>query len=128
MISSAHQAGFSAVELLITLFIAVIFLAAGHQMYTNIIRDSSEVRQRAQASSIAYDYLQRYAATAPQPCASSTPLSNVAVPATHEGLNDVRVSIQYSCPPASTRLARVQATVNYGQGRSVVHAMYATNE
>jgi Tfp pilus assembly protein PilV len=52
-------AGFSTVELLITLFVAAVFLAAGYQLYLVTVRDSGDVRQRARASAIAYDYLRR---------------------------------------------------------------------
>lgn len=123
------QAGFSAVELLITLFIAAAFLATGYMLYSSIVRDSGATRQRAQASNIAYDYLRRYAAQVPSSCTSSTPLNNASI--TAEGLAAVRVTVQYSCPQASAipALTRVQATVRYGsttEPLEVSHAIYAT--
>jgi len=53
-----HQ-GFSAVELLITLFIAATFLVAGFQLYSTIIKDSGSIRLTVRASNVAYNYLQK---------------------------------------------------------------------
>ncbi len=122
------QSGFSAVELLVTLFVAAIFLIAGHQLYTTIIRDSGASRQKARASNLAYDYLRRYAATAPTTCASSTPVDNVEEDPVPEGLVNVFTTVTYSCPQGSlTGLTKVQATVHYGtDGGEVSHAVYVS--
>ena len=48
----SNQSGFTAVELLITLFIAVAFIATGYQLYTAILKDSAETRNQANASNI----------------------------------------------------------------------------
>jgi len=46
------QAGFSAVELLITLFVAAAFLVAGYSLYNVVIKDGGErVRNHAPATS-----------------------------------------------------------------------------
>ncbi len=122
----ATQAGFSAVELLITLFVAAVFLAASHQMYNAIIQDSGEVRQRTRASNIAYEYLHKKIADAPALCTASTPVNNV--PVTADGLTNVVVTVTYSCPQAGlSNLVKVQSTVRYGvDSQEVVHAMYAS--
>ncbi len=122
------QAGFSAVELLVTLFVAAIFLIAGHQLYSTIIRDSGATRQKARASNIAYDYLRRHAASAPTPCAASTPVNNTAITPDPEGLVNVFVTVAYSCPQGTlTGLVKVKATVRYGtDGGEVSHAVYTS--
>lgn len=42
-----YQSGFSAVELLITLFVAAAFIATGYQLYYAVIEASGETRSRA---------------------------------------------------------------------------------
>ena len=124
---SSYQSGFSAVELLITLFIAVAYLATGHQLYTSIISDSGATRQQAKASNVAYDYLRRYAGSITSPCSAST-LNNSAVSPVPDGLSNVKVTVTISCPQASlTNLSKVEVRVTYGaDSQEVVHAMYAT--
>ena len=126
-IHSHQQSGFSAVELLVALFVATVFLAAGHQLYITIVNDSGEARQRAQASNIAYNTLRRYADSAPGACTASTPVNNVAVDPVPEGLANVRHTVTYSCPQASmSNITKVQVTVTYGaDSKEVVHAMYS---
>lgn len=128
MIGGTTQSGFSAVELMVTLFVAVVFLAAGHQMYNAIVQDSGETRQRARASNIAYDYLHRYADNIPAVCATATPVNNTAVTPDPEGLTNVRVTVAYSCPQSTlANLTRVQVKVSYGsESQEVVHAMYTS--
>lgn len=125
------QSGFSAVELLVTLFIAAAFLLAGYQLYTTIVRDSGDARQRTRASNIAYDYLRRYAASASTPltCSPSTPVYNTPLDPVPDGLGMAVVTVQISCPNLSTlnRLKKIQATVRYtADGEEVQHAIYIT--
>ena len=124
----SNQSGFSAVELLITLFIAVAFLATGHQLYTSIISDSGATRQQAKASNVAYDYLRRYTGSITSPCSASTPLNNTTVSPVPDGLSNVKVTVTISCPqPSLSSLSRVEVRVTYGaDSQEVVHAMYAT--
>ena len=89
------QQGFSAVELLITLFIAAAFIATGYQLYSVIIKDGSEARTRASASTIAYDALRRYSAQAASPCSSLTP--SASLPA-NSGLQNASISVSITCP------------------------------
>jgi Tfp pilus assembly protein PilV len=124
-------AGFSTVELLITLFVAAVFLAAGYQLYLVTVRDSGDVRQRARASAIAYDYLRRNAATVPTICSSatSTPIEITPAP---EGLARAKVSVSRSCAQSGlSNLSRIEVTVRYNHDsapgdKDVTHAIYAT--
>jgi prepilin-type N-terminal cleavage/methylation domain-containing protein len=111
MMKSHAQAGFSAVELLVTLFVAVIFLAAGNMFYSTIVQDSG-----------------RYAAQTPATCAASTPVNNVAPNPVPDGLANVTVKVTYSCPDSTLpNMTKVQAEVTYGSdAQKVVHALYAT--
>ena len=127
--ASSHESGFSAVELLVTLFIAAAFLIAGHQLYTAIIRDSGAARQKARASVVAYDWLRRYSASVPANCSAggtSLPNNQPVTPAP-ENLKNVTVTVTYECAqPGMSELVRVRAVVKYGtEGGEVTHAIYA---
>lgn len=123
-----RQDGFSAVELLITLFIAAIFLAAGYMLFSAIMRDAAAARQQAQASNIAYDYTERHAATADNPCAASTPLNDFVLNSTPQGLQNVRLTVRITCPYSSTpTISKISTTVRYGSNpvKEAYHAVYA---
>ena len=62
-IKVATQKGFSAVELLITLFIASIFLFAGYQLYVQVTKDGADSDQIAKTSNIAYEKMKKQAST-----------------------------------------------------------------
>lgn len=118
-----NQSGFSAVELLITLFVAAAFLIAGYQLFNVVIKDGGETRAEAKASNIAYDYLRRYSNAATNPCTSQTALANL--PITVQDLVDVSISVNISCPQTDTpTLSKVEAIVTYGDASSTVR--YAT--
>ena len=118
--------GFTAVELLVTLFIAVIFLIAGYTLYVTIIRDSGGALQQTQASNLAYDYMRRYAANATSPCTANPPLSSATPTASDNNPPNARVTVAITCPD-STRptLSLVTVTVTYGTGEALTHAIYA---
>jgi Tfp pilus assembly protein PilV len=122
-----QQSGFSTVELLVALFVAVIFLAAGHQLYATIIQDSGETRQRAKANNIAYASLRHYVDNAPGTCAASTVVTDAPVTPAPENMTNVRQTVTYDCPQSSIQgLTRVVVRVTYGADQQeVIHAMYA---
>ena len=119
------QEGFSAVELLITLFIAATFIAAGYQLFSVITKVSSEARQQAKASNVAYDYLRRYSEQAVNPCAVVAPSPAPTIPS---GTNLVSASISASitCPYGlGTPIAKVEVTITYGNPQTEVkHAVF----
>jgi len=102
--------GFSAVELLITLFIAAAFLISGFQLYAVVIKDGGEVRMSARAANAATDYLQRYKSNVAvkNPCESSTPLSDSAISVT--GLSNTTVSVAITCPYAAASPTATECT------------------
>lgn len=121
--SRVNQEGFTAVELLVTLFVAAAFLIASYQLFSFVIRDGGETRSESKAASIAYDYLQRYSPTVTTPCSDSTPLS--ASPITVDTLVAASVTVRISCPNGSlTTLSKVEATVTYNNPAKTVR--YAT--
>lgn len=123
-----NDSGFSAVELLITLFIATAFIATGYQLYSIIIKNGSEARLRAVASNIAYDNLRRYSAQATNPCTVLTPSPTPTIPA-GSGLSNAAITVTFSCPyGTSDRTAKVQVSVKYSTPQQeVVHAIYINN-
>ena len=109
------QSGFSAIELLITLFIAAAFLISGYQLYALVMKDSGDVRFQAKASNVATDYLQSYKSSPSiqKPCATSstTPLANSN---TIPGLSNVTVTVTVSCPYSNTTsVSKLSVTVQY---------------
>lgn len=125
-----RQAGFSAVELLITLFIAAIFIATGFQLYTVVIKNGSETNQRAIASGVAYENLRRYAAQATNPCTPLTPSPTPSIPA--GTLPSQSITVTFDCPygisGSGGLVTRLTVSVKYATPQQeVVHAIFISN-
>jgi prepilin-type N-terminal cleavage/methylation domain-containing protein len=103
MIRTAGQSGFSAVELLITLFIAAAFVATGYQ-------------------------LRRYSPQATSPCSAVTASPTPTRPS-DSNLPNASISVVLSCPyGTSTSITKVTATVTYGNPQeSVVHVLFVND-
>lgn len=120
---SVNQAGFTAIELLITLFVAAAFLVSGYQLYTIIIKDSGNTRAQSRASNVAYDYMRRYSTSAVSPCVASTPLNSASINVSN--ISAVTITVALSCPySAVPTITKVTATVNYNNPQQTV--TYAT--
>lgn len=129
--SPSAQAGFSAVELLITIFIAAAFVGAGYQLYIAVLRDGSDARNQATASNLAYNYLRKYSSQASSPCAETTidPAPTIPAGAQYTALGPASITASITCPyapPSGTSLITV--TVNYGPTpqKEVKHVLYVT--
>jgi len=124
------QAGFSAVELLITLFIAAAFISTAYQLYTIIIKNGADARSQAFASNIAYDNLRRYSANATSPCSVVTPSPTPTIPA-NSGLTNPSITVTYSCPyGTSSTVTKIVVAVKYGgttPQQEVDHAIFVSN-
>lgn len=108
------QHGFTAVELLITLFVAAIFLIAGYQLFNVVIRDGGDARAESRAGNIAYTYMRKYSNAATNPCTPQTPVSNTAVTENTDGLTNAKVSITITCPQSDTpTVSKVEAIITY---------------
>jgi len=128
MIRRSTQSGFTAVELLITLFVAAAFLIAGYQLFNVVIRDGGQTRAESRAANIAYDYMRQFAASSVTvPCTASEPLTDAVVPV--EGLTNVNISISISClPDAINSLSKIEATVDYNTPQqTVTYATYSNS-
>lgn len=123
--------GFTAVELLITLFIAAIFLSAGYSLYSITVTYSVESRNRAQADRIAYDYLRRYEAQVGATCAASTPVNNVSVSSNPnaQGMKSPTITVIVSCPLSSvSSVSKIVSRVQYldgSQTKTIEQEVYA---
>ncbi len=124
MTQRRHESGFTAVELLITLFVAAAFLIAGYQLFSVVVRDGGATRAESRASNIAYDYLRTYEAQATVPCTAQSPATNN--PITVEGVVDATLTVAITCPNASTPdMSKVEVTIQYNNPREQVkHANY----
>jgi prepilin-type N-terminal cleavage/methylation domain-containing protein len=123
------QQGFSAVELLITLFVAAAFLATGYQLYYSVIERSGQARLRSIATNVAYDNLRFYAAKVTAPCTSTfSPTPTPTIPA-NSGLGDASITVYLTCPFASNDITTVTVRVGYGPSSDkefTEHKIYAT--
>jgi Tfp pilus assembly protein PilV len=132
------QLGFSAVELLITLFVASVFLITGFQLYAVIIQNGSSARQQSIAADTAADYLQKYEADATSPCTTQSPLTNSSI--TVAGLYSVTVSVAIQCPynvsyqgtshySTTSFVSKVVVTISYGNPQTtLVNASYVSSQ
>lgn len=126
--------GFSAVELMIALIVAAVFLFGGFNFYNTIANFSVEARSRANADRIAYDYLRRYESNVSPSCTPSTPLNQVSLAsdANAEGISEPTITVQITCPiSAVTSLSKIIATVQYKDGAntlSVMQEVYASQQ
>lgn len=133
MTRTSSQQGFSAVELLITLFVAVAFIATGYQLYSTIVKDGGEARFRARASNLAYENLRRAADTTP--ACSTTPAVSTPASPSGSGLDTPVITQTISAPQGCNgstwqdRVMKVQITVAYGpqsNRQEVTHAVYVS--
>lgn len=129
MIDTSDQSGFSAVELLITLLVAAIFLIAGYQLWIQVIDDGARAERDALASGVAYEYAQKHRAASGS-CTDTAPNpNNASISIT--GLTNPTVTVDIDCPYSSAPLngiSRTTATVTYGpseERRSVHHAVFS---
>ena len=124
--SSSSQSGFTAVELLISLFIAVAFIATGYQLYSIIINDGGAARARTRASNVAYTALQKYSAQTTSPCSVVTPTPTPTIPS-DSGLTNASITVSISCPygAGTSSTSKVEVSVKYNSPQEeVVHALY----
>lgn len=122
---SQRQLGFTAVELLVTLFVAAAFIIAGYQLFNVVIRDGGDTRAKAAAANAAYAYLRQYSDSATNPCSSLSPLTNE--PATVDGLTDVTVTVVIQCAQADApTLSKVDVTLAYNKDTPKKTLTYST--
>ena len=122
--------GFTIVELMITLFVAGLFIVSGFQLYGVVTDRSSTARELGEASNIAYEVL-RSEGTFVSTTATCTSPTNTTISRSSDTLPNIAVVLS-RCRPFSelTGVIKVSVSVKYGNAnprREVVHATYVTN-
>jgi prepilin-type N-terminal cleavage/methylation domain-containing protein len=133
------QNGFSAVELMITLIIASIFLFSGYQLYVQVTRDGADADRTAKLSNILYERVKKEAALvtaqAPTGCAAANEKDNTpGVAENISGIGSVTFITIVDCPYSTTPgnltdifYVRIEATYsNAGVQKKVEHATFAS--
>lgn len=140
--SANSQTGFTAVELLITLFIAAAFLLAGYQLSTQVLRDSTDADKVARVSLVTYEKLRKEVAKVPAKPDNGVGCTTLSIPPDPDAIiADEQVSVDdvgtvtlsaiVSCPlgaatSADLFLIRVTASYKDGQAtKTLSHASYA---
>lgn len=111
-IISWHHKGFSAVEVMIALIVASLFLFTGYQLFSIIYDAQLYARARSEASNIAYSHL-RSRSVDPMLCNGPELVKN-HIP--HEGqkLPNLRIQSRMSCPYGqNVMLVKIEVTVDY---------------
>ncbi len=123
-----NQQGFTAVELLVTLFIGATFLLAAYQIYSVITNDAAATRNRSKASNIALDNARMIALQFSGACtgvSTSTFSPSPSIPA-NSGLPSATISATKDCPIPSGP-SRITVTVSYGNNNpqdQASHVLY----
>lgn len=120
-------AGFTAVEITVTLFIGSLLLMGGYQAYTLVLANTKDTRERTIASSYGYEALRRLGNQyAKYPCTakSEANMPSGILPAQPAiTVNSARYSV--SCPYGANSVSKVITKINYGSpAKEVVHAIY----
>lgn len=128
-IATQYAKGFSAPELLITLFIASIFLLGGFQVWVQVTQTGSAANKQAIASNTTYQYARKHSVTTPDPCVASTPVNNQAI--TVSELSSPRITVTVTCPyssiPPMVDISKITATLTHGptaERKTVTHALF----
>lgn len=108
---SRYDSGFTAVELLVTIIVAMLLLGSGYQLYTTVLRDSGGTQRRASADNAAYQLMRQYQANTTKPCTTSS--ATPSVPSTAD-LPGSTATVTISCPyGSSSNISLVSVTVTY---------------
>ena len=112
--------GFTVVELLVTLFVAALFVLSGWQLYTVVTARSAESQQESEAGNLAYSLLRSWewganeyaSATACTSSTAATPIS--PLPDTGSLPEPVEIKMSRCNPIAGVNMNRIVVTVTYG--------------
>ena len=123
------ESGFTAVELLVTLLVASVFLFAGYQLYVQVMRDGAQANRTATLSNLVNERLQEeVSATSSQSsCTASSTKDTTSSPTNLRGLVGVTFRTQVTCPSGTMDLYHIKITGAYndnGTQRTVQHATF----
>lgn len=122
MISKFKQ-GFTAVELVITIAVGGLLIIALSQIYGVVRNDSTEIRDRANASNIAYAQARTTLASKAKNTACVPSEPSATLPTTHTLPLPAGISVSVTCQ--SAYIHKVTVTVTYDSPeKKVVHAIW----
>ena len=98
--STNKDSGFSAIELLISIVVAVVLLGGGYQLYTTAMRSSASAKTRFMANNIANEFLRKYESRVNKPCVAIT--ENPPITPDMVQLPGATVQAQITCPNSNT--------------------------
>ncbi len=123
------RSGLTTVELIVTLFVAALFIISGYQLFGAVNLRAGNTREMSEASNIAYKILRSdgstYVATS-NACTSPTSTTATVGAST---LPSPTAKILRCRPNSASSMIRVTVEVEYGNNtpkRKVVHAIYVT--
>lgn len=120
----SEQAGFTIVELLVTLLVGAVLLMSGYQLYGVVTDRAGEARRMSEASNIGYEVLRREGSvyTAVTDSCSNPERTPISRPG--GTLPNTRIVLERCRPYADLDLIKVSVIVTYGTPeRKVVHAI-----
>lgn len=123
-----EQQGFTAVELLVSIIVGVVFFLTVGQLYSVVINDAADSRNRANASSLAYAQARTiYKQKTNTPCVASS----ASITLTSSGLpGTVTRTTAIDCPFSTvgnypSTVSRITVTITYGNPQETVrHVLY----
>lgn len=127
----SRVSGFTAVELMVTLFVAVLFIMSGYMLYDAVSSRSANTRELAEASNVAYEVLRNegsvYRSTSSK-CgvaftSQTVTRSNLKIP-------NPAITIKRCKPFTDSMILQVTVVVQYGPNearKEAVHAAYVSN-
>ena len=123
--------GFTIVELMITLFVASLFIISGYQLYGVVVAANNEARAMSEASNIGYTVLREkshYIAVS-SPCTASSLPQEVVHRAVTTLPQPVTIRLTRCTPFVDTAsVIRLMVTVEYGTPKKeVTHAVYVSS-
>ena len=133
MIRTSRDEGFTVVELLVTLFVAALFVLSGWQLYTVVTTRSAEAQQESEAGDLAYSVLRGWEWGADEyvsaaVCSSSTTATSISpLPDTGSLPSPVDVKMSRCNPITGVNMNRVIVTVIYGPDElEVSHGIFVS--
>lgn len=125
-----HQtnAGFTTVEVLVTLFVGALLLGGGYQLYSIIAQTNADSRNQIDASNIVYEQLRKYSDLTSGGCSPQSLTITSEIPSDNTLPGNLDMSLDRSCPFGdSDPVSQLSVTLNYGEqgARSeVTHVLY----
>ncbi len=120
--------GFSAIELMVTLAIAVLFIMSGYQLFAVVVNRTGETRELSAASNIAYTLLREEGSEyvdVTNDC--NSPQNSVFVKTTNLP-PPVKIEMKRCKPIADSPIIKVWTVVTYGNpAKEAVHGIYVSS-